>query len=349
MMYLFRIIVGLFISLSLSACSPPTEEKIASIVANKDLGSLVAIYDKYIQNKDDFYVIQRLIDESFKQNFGDAIKFFNTEKYLYTSTETDIYYALIDNHIKYKKGFYDISLALTMYTNSHLDIDYSGIKRRGLYSLSGDNNLVKILTYNDTKDIDASISKSISRIYERYNTEPEQVLSRIDVILDIATLDFISNDKYNSIRSLCRNLDKKIKDEQATTDIKYYKERIQESESQASLISGYMVAQLNYGEYEVQINGRRAILYTKETEFSSQGRFSIYAKKTGEIPIETSNGFIQQWSVYSEISKEEVNDANDIIKEYSGYLKQAQNLFKNDVVESRYFLETTLSNRINEL
>jgi len=74
------------------------------------------------------------------------------------------------------------------------------------------------------------------------------------------------------------------------------------SNSDARSRSGYLVAQLSQGEYEVKMSGDRlhAILHTKATSFSSQGWFNIWVRKTGTQSVQTVDGFLQEWNVYEE-------------------------------------------------
>lgn len=56
------------------------------------------------------------------------------------------------------------------------------------------------------------------------------------------------------------------------------------------------------GVYEIYRYGRRqhALLLTNLTQYSSQGRFALWAKRVGSREIKTVNGFTQAWDVFRE-------------------------------------------------
>ncbi len=155
--------------------------------------------------------------------------------------------------------------------------------------------------------------------------------------LDISMIKY--NDSFLEITSIEENLIK------TKTEIDTLKNRLIEDEKYIEdngeyfYLSAYIVAQTSYtdfssifNEYEIALENydyyygsipsqKHAILLTIETQFSSKGRFSLYAKKLYEVPIQIKQefgGFTQNWTVYMEVSEQTIstikNKKNDINK-----------------------------------
>lgn len=56
------------------------------------------------------------------------------------------------------------------------------------------------------------------------------------------------------------------------------------------------------------VAGKHALLTTTETSFTTKGRFSIWASRSGTTEIKTTDGFNETWNKYIEVSKETVTD-----------------------------------------
>lgn len=79
-----------------------------------------------------------------------------------------------------------------------------------------------------------------------------------------------------------------------------------------SRLIGYIVARVDQGLYEVvrrsydsywdisYPRGQHFLLRTELTDYTSQGRFSMWVEEVGSVPITTTNGFEQVWPIYAE-------------------------------------------------
>jgi hypothetical protein len=67
-------------------------------------------------------------------------------------------------------------------------------------------------------------------------------------------------------------------------------------------LRGYIVARHGTGVYEIYRYGRRyhALLKTNATQYTTRGRFNLWAAKVGSREIKTKNGFTQTWDVFEE-------------------------------------------------
>ena len=90
-------------------------------------------------------------------------------------------------------------------------------------------------------------------------------------------------------------------------------------------IHGYIVANIGDGHYEaarMAYNGyfdiqypsrRHFILVTRQTDYSSTGRFRIWTEEVGTEVVELKNGFTEEWKIYEESTLgqlwQEVRDA----------------------------------------
>jgi hypothetical protein len=59
--------------------------------------------------------------------------------------------------------------------------------------------------------------------------------------------------------------------------------------------------------------GKHALVTTTETSFTTKGRFSIWARKSGTTEITTTSGFRETWNTFTEVSKETVKDLDKAI------------------------------------
>lgn len=90
---------------------------------------------------------------------------------------------------------------------------------------------------------------------------------------------------------------------------------------------GIVIAGLSDSTYEVTCNGRRAILRTVKTEFSSKGFFTLPVTYVGVQDVKTVDGFNQEWDVYKEVV---IEDA-----ERHQTLKDEVSLLRERVIETK--------------
>ncbi|MCA9670674.1 MAG: hypothetical protein KC503_33990 [Myxococcales bacterium] len=101
--------------------------------------------------------------------------------------------------------------------------------------------------------------------------------------------------------TLCEALVKPIKDGRTTSrgrqDLRIYLRQ-----RGYVRLRGYVVQEVRSNVYEIARSGRRlhALLKTNLTAYTTRGRFSLWAKKVGRVPIKTTNGFQQTWDVFRE-------------------------------------------------
>jgi hypothetical protein len=349
-----------------------------------DMGNenkLIKFIDKNKNNQEKYDLILYAINEIITKDLENCKKFIENS-YIISIAGNELEYNVFKVYNNNKITFSDWNNLLLKYfeTNNIIlndqllimlnNYDDGNLKQFYEYSiekiLKEIQNANFIELKNKLPELTTKLNKlSLIRINEDQKNKIQQ--------LDISISKF--NDSFLDITTIEENLIK------TKTEIDTLKNRLTEDEKYIEdsgdyfYLSAYIVAQTSYtefssilNEYEIALENydyfgsipsqNHAILLTIETQFSSKGRFALYAKKLYEIPIQIKQefgGFTQNWSVYMEISDQTIstikNKKNDINK-FKALLKKKSKKKKKlneDLVKKKTKIEGLKSEIISQL
>ena len=343
---------------------------------------LIKFIDKNKNNKEKYNLILFAINEIITKDLGNCKKFIENS-YIISIAGNELEYNVLKVYNNSKLTFSDWNYLLLRYFETDKKIlnyqllimlnNYDDINLNKFYESSTEKFLKEIQNANlfEFKNKFPELTKKLNKLsLIRINVDQQNKIQQ----LDISISKF--NDSFLDITSIEENLIK------TKAEINTLKNRITEDEKYIEdsgdyfYLSAYIVAQTSYTEfssiiteYEIALEDydyyygiipsqNHAILLTIETQFSSKGRFALYAKKLYEIPIQIKQefgGFTQNWSVYMEVSdqtrskiknkKEDINKFKTLLKKKS---KEEKKLDEN-LVKKKTKIEALKSEIISQL
>ena len=175
--------------------------------------------------------------------------------------------------------------------------------REELISNRYDNSIEILRSYEDV--VGKNQNKTIDHAMDALN-------NFLNAKKEIAELNTSINSNKTQIDEQGKNI-QEAKDSYIT---------IKNDQSKTFSLYAFMVGKTGNFEYEIDINGQRAILMAFHTQFKSKGYFNIQVRKMMDLPVkikEEFGGFDQTWPMFAEVDvqndQQELQKASDKIKE----------------------------------
>lgn len=288
----------------------PPSDSVRYAKEGHNIDRFIRDIEKCDENSDKTRLLE-LINAAFNQNYSEGIQQLDMRIRKYRE---DVAFCVVTLHRVHNIGFKGEDLIFNESGESYA--------ADSLVTYVGQENLLflarKVLERGLNNDMFATYSslneysirmEGVLKFCKRYNVSFEKLntfATYFKTVLDPAARSEIGKRNHPSkVREMKANIN----------DIESNIGKLEEKLGSDSnhILSGYIATKLNdYGDnvYEIVTGGKVAVLYTSDVEFSSKGKFQVYAYKSDPVLLTKANGFRDEFDVYHQVPYSEICTLN---------------------------------------